>query len=269
MNRNLTVTLPALLAISILMVALALIGFQKPKEDAPSESDATSSMNSLNERQSSARSVLCPSIKTGITSNSSLFHRKDDIVSLSSWFLGLREAVVGCDGLEYWFWMRSFDAKSVYFCDREKLERTTLRPIMRPEVLIMIAWIGEIETAQEVRKSNAGFVAVTKKGAIDIIVEFDQEKIRTQTAISEGVPIVTLEGDDFAEFSGLILPKRIRAFWHEERLFGEFVIEKWVINADDPVFLPPKGLRRINLEDYSSSSTKSVFAFSSPTLGDQ
>lgn len=270
MQRNLTITIPALLAVSVLMASLALIGRVDPLDRVLSPKlDANSSIAALNKRNSSAKSVLCPSIKAGIASNSSLFYRKNDKIAVSNWFLGLREAVVVCDESEYCFWIRSFDAKSIYFCERDKLERTTLRPIMRPEVMIMAAWIGEIGSPQEIQPSPAGFVARTRRGSMDVLVEFDHEKILAQSATIGGVSIVTLEGGDFADFSGLIMPKRIRVTWHEEKISGEFFVDKWIINAEDPMFSPPKGLKRINLEDYSSSSRKSVFASSSPVPGDR
>jgi hypothetical protein len=266
MHRKLTTTLLALLAVSVLMIFLAIIS-PKPENKAPlPKFDPNSSLLSLNKRNSSAKSVLCPSIRTGIGSNSMLFYSKDDRVTFASWFLGVSEALVRCDRSEYWFWVRSFDAKSIYFCDRERIEKTRLRPIMRPEVLGMIAWIGEIDPLQKTHRSDRGFIAQVKRGSMDIFIEFDHEKILAQSAFSEGRKIVTLEGFQFAEFSRLMMPKRIRATWHEENISGEFVIEKWIINAKEPEISPPEGLKRVSLEDYSSSARKSVSASFAPIL---
>lgn len=257
MQRNLTITIPALLAISVFMISLSLIANRDLPEKA-SIFESQSCLDSLNKRNALAKSVYCPSIRTGIGSNSSLFYRKEDKIVLSSWFLGLHEAFAGREGQEYSFWVRSFDAKSIYFCDTDNLEKTTLRPIMRPEVMVMISWIAEIDQPQGIERSTKGFVTHVKRGPMDILVEFDEKKVLTQSAFLNGLRIVTLEGRDFAEFSGLLMPRKIRVTWHEEMISGEFLVEKWIINANDPGLLPPPGLKRINLEDYSSSSRKSV-----------
>jgi hypothetical protein len=183
-------------------------------------------------------------------------------------FLGQKELVVGVEDKEYWFWMPSFDARSIYFCEIDRLDFTDLRPVMRPEIIEMISWIIEIDSLSPIQKSSKGHMAITNSGPFKIIVEFDSEKILSQSAFMLGNPIVTFEGSDFSNFDGLNLPRKIMATWHEEKISYRFTIDKWIINEKKPEVALPKNLKRINLEDYSSSAEKSVFSFSSPTLGD-
>lgn len=266
MNRSLIVTFSALFILTALIISLGLIveNVAPVRVSPPSGPEVV--LEALNRRNSAAHSVYCPRIRAGFTSNSLLFYDKNDNILFSTWFLDIREALVGCDGSEYWFWIRSFDRKSLYFCDRSKLDSTILKPIMRPEVIGMIAWITEV-SPEQIARSEKGFIARAKGTSMEILVEFDHEKILSQAAFLGDRRIVTLEGEDFAEFSGVLMPRKIRATWHEENLSGDFFVPKWVINAKNPGMHPPEGLKRINLEDYSSSSKISV-SFSSAQAPD-
>ena len=213
------------------------------------ELPAPECIESLNTRNSSARSVLCPSIRKGITTSSSLFYEKKGSMFFTTLLLGQAELVVGLDDEEYWFWMRSFDPKSIYFSRRERLDFTNLRLVMRPEIIEMMSWIVELDPSSPTFRSERGHVAIMPSGPFEIVVEFDSEKILHQSAYLFGEPIVTLEGLEFSRFKNLILPTKIIATWHEEKISYKFLIDKWIVNAAKPEISLPKGLKRVNLED--------------------
>lgn len=181
----------------------------------------------------------------------------------TTFLLGRKELIACLDDGEYWFWMPSFDAKSIYFCKRDRLDFTDLRLVMRPEIMEMMSWIIEIDPSSPIRKSTRGHVATTSSGPFEILVEFDSGRILSQSAFFSGIPVLTLEGSDFSDFDGLNLPRKMTATWHEEKISHRFSIDRWSINVDGPEPMLPNGLKRINLEDYSSSAVRFVSSSSS------
>ena len=64
--------------------------------------------------------------------------------------------------------------------------------------------------------------------------------------------MVTVEGERFEEFSGLVLPVVVRATWHEEDVSGTFPVRRWVVNGDDFEISEPLGKRRLPAESLGS-----------------
>lgn len=230
--------------------------------------DKTSAIELLNQKNKLARRVFCPSIRMGFTSNSSLFYEKKGNMLLITFVIGMKEAMVGCENDEYWFWIRSFDKDSVYFCEKDKLDQTRLRPLMMPETISMIGWIDEIDPKSKIVRLENSFVSETQKSNIKYLTEFDQEKILSQKIVLEDQEILTMKGENYQYFSGHLMPTRILVFWHEEGLSSRFFINEWIINSDDKDTSMPENLKKINLEDYFSSLEKSVSSFFSPILDD-
>lgn len=260
----------ALLAVSAIMVSLGtLCGPENNVVQAKKHTDPAAALKALNKLNSKASSVSCPSITMGMVSKSSLFYDKGGDLLFSTWFLGFKEAAVACKGDTYWFWIRSFDKKSFYFCDRGKLDSTDLRPLMKPEVISLIGWIGEISPSSPPKRSPRGFCAETRKGFATITTEFDETRILSQSFSSGGVPIVTMTGEDYKRFSGLNMPTIISVAWHEEGISEDFHVADWIINPNPPEIHPPEGTTAVDLEEFrvrSSSSTKSESSSFFPIL---
>jgi len=264
MHRNLTVTLSSLAGVSFLILILsAMVPPPRQIQESSPKVEPSEALKAMNLRNSRAETVYCPKIRMGLVSISSLFYERDGETLFSTWFLGMREAVVGFDNEEYWFWIRSFDRKSLYFCDRSRMESTRIRTIMMPEVMAIMAWVPEADFENGAVPYHGGFKTERKMGKVLLSVEFDHEKVLSQQISEEGRMIATLEGSDFKSFSGIMLPRKIKATWHEEDLSSEFLVEEWIINKKNPGASLPEGLERVSLEGCFSSSKKSVsFSFS-------
>jgi hypothetical protein len=244
-ERSLSVNLSALAMFAACTYSLALLTMP---EVVPSKvSLSETAMESVNRRNRLVKNVFCPSIKTGLLIKSSIFYEKPDrmlFLSASAW---RDEALIGCDGKKYWFWMRSFDDNSLYFCDLEKLDSTRLMPLMRPEVVSCIAWVDEIK-GEPVPVGGPRFKAEHTRGRLRKLVEFDSEKVVRQEIFVDGKSVVSLRAVEFGRFSGVLLPTKVEAEWPDEGLSGTFSIEGWKVNADAPEISEPKKMRRVDLE---------------------
>lgn len=245
-KRTILVGLTAVSAVLCLFVCLCIVGnaVQRPgpNEGSMLEGDPEVAMKSLNSRLAGIKNVRCE-IKLGLLSWSSLRRDKPDKILLTVWSGGKKEALVGCDGKRYWFSVKSFEGGRLYSCDVSELKDLPLRSVMRPEVISSFGWVDEIEAGSDVYRTANGFAAEVASGCFKRVVEFDSEKILTQTIYQDGFKLVTLEGDAFEQFSGVLLPSAVRATWHEEGMSGRFSITDWKVNQgisgiSEPTLLP-------------------------------
>lgn len=184
----------------------------------------------------------------GLFSRSVVFYEKPNKMTFISGSALRDEVLIACDGSEYWFWMRSFDKGSLYFCSLDGLDKTPVIPLMRPEVVRCMVWIDEIEG--DIEPTARGFRAESKRGRFKKLVEFDSEKVLGQEIFFDGEPVVSLRALEFGRFSGLTLPTKVEAEWHEEKTSGVFTLEGWAVNIRTPEISKPKGLHRIDLEKF-------------------
>ena len=242
-RRSLTVNLAALglVALSVLLVSLTA-----PRPATKTSSSPEKAMDSVNSRMRRARNAFCPAVRMGMLSRSLIFYEKPNKIMFISGSPLRDEALIGCDGTKYWFWMRSFDNGNLYFCDLADLDDTRLIPLMRPESVVCMVWIDEVEG--KAVATERGFRAESARGRFRKVVEFDEEKILGQELIVDGVPVFSVRGLEFGEFSGIILPIRAEATWHEEGMSGTFTIDGWMVNIPTPDIVEPKGFHRKNLK---------------------
>ena len=242
-QRSLSVNLAALALVAFLVVLVSLV--------APSPATRTSfspekAMESVNSRMAGVRNAFCPAVRMGIFSRSLIFYEKPNKIMFISGSPLRDEALIGCDGVKYWFWIRSFDNGNLYFCDLAELDETRLIPLMRPEAVVCMAWIDEVEGVAV--PTERGFRAESAKGRFRRVVEFDSEKILGQELIVDGAPVGSVRGLEFGEFSGIMLPTRAEATWHEEGMSGTFTMDGWTVNIPTPNIEEPKGFHRKSLK---------------------
>lgn len=258
MQRNTLLSLISVFLCAVLFIILSLIDLGRdfpitPSAPIPDQSPRTAA-ESLNSRNLGVNNVFLPSIRTGLISRSSLFYDRRGDLMFTTWLAGSKEGEVGCSGDDYWFWIRSFDKESVYWCGRDRLEHTPLRPLMMPEVIRAMAWVTDVDASLAERSGDI-FVSERKKGPFRTVVEFDHEKILSQSVFHGDARIVTMDGHDYSSLSGIQLPKRVRVIWHEENMTEDFYIKAHIVNGEDQEISPPEGMKRINLESLGNSSS--------------
>lgn len=254
-RRTILTTVVASLAVFILILSLSLAvspknGDFSGKRLKESPADAVLALNAKNAR---VERVSCD-IGVGLVGRASLFFRRPSDCLFRIWVVGREEAAVGCSGSSYWFWMDSFRRDSVYFCDRDNLPNTAVRPLLRPEVVCSLAWVGLIPNDAEILSTKMGFRTEVVDGEFRRVVYFDSEKILAQSVFLRGERVATLEGKRFEEFSGLLLPVVVRATWHEDEVSGTFPVRNWVVNGDDATISPPRVKKRVPAESLRSVS---------------
>lgn len=255
-RRTILTTISASLAVFLMILALSAVvkpdrdGFSREKlEENPHEA-----VNALNIKNSSAERVSCE-IGVGLVGRASLFFRRPGDFVFRVWVVGREEATVGCSGDDYWFWIDSFKEDSLYFCHRGDLGSTVVRPLLRPEVVCSLAWVDLIPDDSEISRTSRGFRTDIVGNGFRKVVEFDSEKILAQSIFFEGKRVVTMEGERFEEFFGLVLPVVVRATWHEgEEVSGTFPVRRWTINGKDIKISEPLGKKRIQAESLGAVS---------------
>ena len=252
-QRTILTTISASLAVFLMILALSALVepegdrfYREKLEESPHEA-----VVALNARNASADRVSCE-IGVGLVGRATLFFRRPADFLFRIWVVGREEASVGCCGDDYWFWIDSFRKDSVYFCGRGDLGGTVVRPLLRPEVVCSVAWVELIPEGSEVLRTARGFRTDVVANGFRKVVEFDSEKILAQSMFFEGKRVVTVEGERFEEFSGLVLPVVVRATWHEEDVSGTFPVRRWVVNGDDFEISEPRGKRRLPAESLGS-----------------
>lgn len=207
--------------------------------------DFTEIVKSINEKNSKIKSTYCPEIKIGFLNKSSLFCEKNGDLLFVTYIYGTKEAMIGCEKNNYWFWIRSFDKKSIYFCKKSNLNKTNLNPIMNPEIISSMGWMREINPNSKIEYSEKGLLCEFKKDLIKIIIEFDSEKIISQKIFIDERLILTMEGKEYNYFSNHLMPTKIKAFWHEENIKETLYIDQWILNKKINTS-EPKNFNRIN-----------------------
>jgi len=243
----------------VLCLLLAIFLFarkEKSRETSPIKGDVTRSemaeiVEGINRRNSSIRSVLYRSIRSGRSSSTMFYGKPYNFITTTS-FLGRKESEVASDKDLFWFWVRSFDAKSAYFCLREHVDATRMKAAMRADLLKSLVGIDEIDHARSSMSMEGGLmeVKIEELGYTKRLV-LDSEKILEQHVSDGEVPVMSVEVLEFHSVMGTFLPKKARVAWHEEGFATTLDMEGLEINIkkEPQVGIPP-GLGLVDLNGY-------------------
>jgi hypothetical protein len=206
------------------------------------------SISQINAKNSSIKSVIYGEITGFSLSRSKLSYEKPDEFIAETYLLGKKRSEVASDGKNYWFWIESFDKDSLYFCQRDKIGITRVKPPLHPFVVQGLAWVDEIKP-ESYRVTEQGLVAALQEsGVYSREVVTDGEKILEQHFFKEGLPVLSAKAHEFHEIEGFFLPKRMTLIWHEEGFSAEMSTDMVSINKKIPKVDMPRGLKMMNLE---------------------
>jgi hypothetical protein len=206
--------------------------------------------DSINSRNSLAKSIFYGKI-TGISMvHSSLLYKKPDLFLFETYLLNKKKAEVASNGETYWFWMEEFKKDSLFFCPIKKIESTRVKPALHPFIIQGLSWINEINPEGAYLDKNGLAVVTNKEGSYSKTLVADEQKLIEQHFFKDGSPVLSVTVSQFYEIEGVFLPKNMRLIWHEEGKSADIKTEMVSINSKNPVAAMPKGLEMINLEDY-------------------
>jgi hypothetical protein len=240
-----------------LLVAMLLLGRRAKKvETSPIEGDVNRSemaeiVEEINRRNSSVSSVFYGNIRSGRSSSTMFYGKPYNFITITS-FLGRKESEVASDKNLFWFWVRSFDAKSAYFCRREDVGVTRMKSAMRPDLLKGLVGIDEIDHEHSTMSMKGGLLEVRLEefGYAKRIV-LDSEKILEQHVSNGDIPVLSVEVVEFHSVMGTFLPKKARVSWHEEGFETMLEMEGLEVNIKkEPQVGIPSGLGLVDLNGY-------------------
>lgn len=215
-----------------------------------SPAELLDSIKRLNEANSRIVDIRYPKITQG-QANSSLFCRKPHGLHFVSHLFGRKELEIAEDDGTFWFWYRSFDPISVYYCDAAKLQDTRVRIEMRPCLMRGLFGMEAIPDDKiTMTLTDEGLMASFVQNDLVREIGIHGGKIKTQRCYHNGELVVSMEVLEFQDASGSI-PKKIRLNLHEEGKSFQIDMGKAVINSgeDKNMSMPPH-LTKISLQDY-------------------
>ena len=207
--------------------------------------------HSFNSMVSGIKSIEMSEIGQGPVS-ASVSYVKEKGFKLVQSTMGREEMILSADQSELWFWSRSFDPNSAYYCDREKVYNTRLREELYPCVVIGILCVDSIplERATIVNRPSGPAIMTVEEGLVREM-EFMDGRIVSQTFYSGPTPIVSVRFTEFQKASGFTLPKKASVLWHEKARRVSINFGKADINAVDDVDTSiPQRLSRVSLEGF-------------------
>jgi hypothetical protein len=238
----------ALLKIITVLVIVFLLSCSPRKIEDNKTTPSAEYINKINSKNSSIKSVVYGEITGFSLSRSKLSYKKPDEFIAETYLLGKKRSEVASDGKNYWFWMESFDKDSLYFCRRDKIGTTRVKPPLHPFIVQGLAWVDEIKP-ESYRFTENGLVAVLQDSGIysrEIVT--DGEKITEQHFFKEGLPVLSAKAHEFHEIEGIFLPKKMTLIWHEEGFSAEMSTDMVFVNKKIPKADMPRGLKMVNLE---------------------
>jgi hypothetical protein len=239
-----------LLKIITVFVIVFLLSCSPRKTEDNKSILSADSISQINAKNSSIKSVVYGEITGFSLSRSKLSYKKPDEFIAETYLLGKKRSEVASDGKNYWFWMESFDKDSLYFCRRDKIEITRVKPPLHPFVIQGLAWVDEIKS-ESYRVTERGLLsALQESGVYSKEVVTDGEKILEQHFFKDGSPILSAKAHEFHEIEGIFLPKRMTLIWHEEGFSAEMSTDMVSVNKKIPKADMPRGLNMVSLEGH-------------------
>lgn len=234
--------------LSILIIFLFLIFFyvftkKANKNPNKQAGDIVLELEKYNENISRIDSIFYESI----TSNtdllrSNLYYKKNDTLFLESFLIG-KESEIGLKDGIYWFWIKKFDSKNVYYCPKKEILNTRIQSPLNPNLIKLMTTIDPI-TPREINK-NCLFEI---KDDLVRKIFFYEKKISRQEIYKDGNLIFTCEFLDFYFENNCYLPKKIKITWHEENINAMLFFSKPKINITKDFDIPK--INKINLLGY-------------------
>lgn len=237
--------LAALFAAFLLALFLILPKTEEPAR-VPSELEMLGQIRDFNASVSAIKSISCNVSAIG-TKTEVVYIKPSKVLAVTSSFFGRKQAEVGTDGRDYWFWMRDFDKESIYHCPLSKISSTRVVLPMRPDLITSALGVDEI--IWESISIQEGVACLTcSEGDLVKCVLFKDDKMKGVTYHRDGLPMMTATFKSHQNIDGLEIPKDINVFWHEENASLDLEIREVSLNIKDPPEIKmPEGMKKISL----------------------
>ena len=228
-----------MLKISIKYIAFVLfiaiiISLLKPAKKTNNLHDTLDIIQKINLKNSKITSASSELV--GNTAEFYWFYEKPNKVYFVTKFLKKEQAIASSDGKTYWFWIKSFDPKSVYYCDLDKIELTRVKSPLKPDLIKSLIFIDEIPKTAKVNNDEISF----KDGFYLRIIKIGKENIKEQHWFENNEKLLSAYYQD----------ECIKINWYEENKQISVFVKNLKINPKHEPDQQMPDLKKINLEDY-------------------
>lgn len=225
----------------ILLLALILFIIFLFKKHPDQQINNLNTINQINEQNSRINSISCD--LTSEITNSYFFYCKPDKVILNTYFLKREESKIASDGKTYWFWIKKFNNKSVYYCRTIKIDDTRVIDPLKPNLIKSLICIDEIPLDSKIKLSDEIEVEF-KDGTYERKIIIYNNRIQEQHWFLVGSPILSIYVLEHNE-----VPTLIKVLWHKENYSTKIRISNIQINPNKQQSFEMPDLNKINLED--------------------
>jgi len=220
----------------IVFIILILMALNKPSKQ-PTILDAKDFIQKINEKNKEIHSISCD--LSSKYANFYWFYEKPNKIYFLTRAFKKDQAIVSSDGETYWFWIKDFDPKHVYYCDLDKLKDTRVKNPLQPDFIKSLIFVDQIPLDAKV----VGEKILFDQGGYSRVFKLEETKIKEQHWLLGGKPILSV----YTEYdSG---PKYLKIIWHEEKQQIYVEVIKINTNIEIPSQAMPK-LKKINLYNY-------------------
>lgn len=245
-----------LLIIIIFLLLLLLIKFQKKENLKPitlnpvQNTQVIDEINKNNSKINKIKADLTIEISMIRSKGFIAYEKENKFELVCNSFLG-KELEIGSNDNFFWFWSKSFDAKTLFYADLDRLNDTRLRKIFYPNIIKSFIGIDEIKQA-EVFKDNEKFhiiekIKISNELFKKITIVENYKIISHQLLDSNGKLILQADVIEFQKSSNL--PKIIKVNWIEENINQKWIISKPIFDFEKEWQMPDYK-NKINLINY-------------------
>jgi hypothetical protein len=236
--------------LSLFLLLLTVVAlFLNTGSPEPQVGDISSEMDRFNSMVSDIKDLRAPNVVHGPL-KTSVEYKKKTAIRLDSSLGGRTEMKAAADRNTFWFWCRSFDRSSVYYCDRSRINETRLKPAFHPCLAAAMFCVDEIEKSTVIDTPDGRRIATEEDGFNREIELHNGLIVRQQFRVGNKL-VATMKVEEFQKHREFTLPSKIRITWHDEGIsatisMGDIIINSGVV----PDTSIPTELSRVNLENF-------------------
>jgi hypothetical protein len=211
---------------------------KKPKNQEPN----LNVIKNINYVNSKIKSISCD-LSEEMT-NSYFFYSKPNELILNTYFFNREQSKISSNGEIYWFWIKKFDSKSVYYCNLSKIDETSVIDPLKPDLIKSIICIDEIPLERSTIKITDQIEVSFKYKQYDRVIIVQDEKIKSQYWYINKEPILSVEVLKTEQ-----IPTLLKVTWHREKYTTRIRLKNIKINQEKKLDHNMPNLNKINLEE--------------------
>lgn len=236
--------------IVLLFLTIATILGKAPKKPEKSPHDVILELERFNSMVSGIKDLCLPEMSHGII-KIRIEYNKESGMRIDSKLAGRTETKAAYDRTMFWFWSRSFDQSSVYYCQTDRIHTTRLKPSLHPRLVSCMLCADEIPSEFTVVDSPSGLRIAISENGFTREVEFRDGLIVLQEFRVGGKLVASMKPDGFQETKGFTLPKNLKITWYDDGISATINLGKAFANTGiKPEISMPQGLSKVNLEGF-------------------